>query len=372
MVREVSYKVTEKSIEPANKQWLGMQREDCATKVLFDVSKIPSYSDYKWRIDFDQASAGYSPGTPIENSGSNISRDLPYNMTRFGGDVQITVVGSSEDGEIVYSIPAKGYLTAVSQSEPSENETAIDISSAEISAKQSALDAEQSANEAAASAEEANASAVLTENTRRILEEDSEFVFNGGTAESAAEVDVIVEDVLTEHTANPVEGRAIVNYINSIKTALLLEAHPVGSLYISSNATSPAELFGGTWRRITDKFILAAGNGIGAAASGGKSKVKLSTNNLPAHYHEAKPVDSEGTVFKDYEFTVNKNMSSDSVARYKVAKGNDYYVLGTNPESSDYRANDITATAKTTTVGSGEEFEILPPFVTKYVWERTA
>jgi hypothetical protein len=65
-------------------------------------------------------------------------------------------------------------------------------------------------------------------------------------------------------------------------------------------------------------------------------------------------------------------MSSDSVARYKVAKGNDYYVLGTNPKSSDYRENDITATAKTTTVGSDEEFEILPPFVTKYVWERTA
>lgn len=34
--------------------------------------------------------------------------------------------------------------------------------------------------------------------------------------------------------------------------------HPVGSLYISENATSPAELYGGTWERIEDCTIWGA------------------------------------------------------------------------------------------------------------------
>jgi hypothetical protein len=254
MVREVSYKVTEKSIEPANKQWLGMQREDCATKVLFDVSKIPSYSDYKWRIDFDQASAGYSPGTSIGNSGSKISRDLPYNMTRFGGDVQITVVGSSEDGEIVYSIPAKGYLTAVSQSEPSENETAIDISSAEISAKKSADAAAESEEKAKASEErsaeyEATAQTAKTaaEEMIKSFEEETEFVFLGGDARNTANTDLVVDNIITPYTKNPVEGRVIYNYINDV-------IYPVGSIYTSSVNTNPSKLFGGTWELINKGF----------------------------------------------------------------------------------------------------------------------
>lgn len=34
--------------------------------------------------------------------------------------------------------------------------------------------------------------------------------------------------------------------------------HPVGSLYISENATSPAELYGGTWERIENCTIWGA------------------------------------------------------------------------------------------------------------------
>ena len=42
----------------------------------------------------------------------------------------------------------------------------------------------------------------------------------------------------------------------------LLKAHPVGSIYMSTESTSPTDLFGGTWEQITDTFLWCASGGI--------------------------------------------------------------------------------------------------------------
>jgi hypothetical protein len=64
-----------------------------------------------------------------------------------------------------------------------------------------------------------------------------------------------------------------------------LDAHPVGSLYWSSSPTDPATLFGGTWTRIKDRFVLAAGDTYANGTMGGSATVKLTESNLPAHSH---------------------------------------------------------------------------------------
>lgn len=64
-----------------------------------------------------------------------------------------------------------------------------------------------------------------------------------------------------------------------------LDAHPVGSLYWSSSPTDPATLFGGTWKRIKDRFVLTAGDTYGNGATGGSATVQLTESNLPAHSH---------------------------------------------------------------------------------------
>ena len=48
-----------------------------------------------------------------------------------------------------------------------------------------------------------------------------------------------------------------------------LTVYPVGSVYISVSETSPASLFGGTWERIKDTFLLAAGDTYNAGSTGG-------------------------------------------------------------------------------------------------------
>lgn len=47
-----------------------------------------------------------------------------------------------------------------------------------------------------------------------------------------------------------------------------LAAWPIGSIYMSVSSTSPASLFGGTWERISDCFLLGASSSFPAGATG--------------------------------------------------------------------------------------------------------
>lgn len=61
--------------------------------------------------------------------------------------------------------------------------------------------------------------------------------------------------------------------------------YPVGAVYISFVSTSPASLFGGTWTRLKDTFLLANGDSYAANTTGGSATKSISVNNLPAHNH---------------------------------------------------------------------------------------
>ena len=74
---------------------------------------------------------------------------------------------------------------------------------------------------------------------------------------------------------------------------LLNLVYPVGSIYWSSNNTNPANLFGGTWTQIKDRFILAAGDYYSNGATGGAATVTLTISNMPNHSHSFTP---SGTV----------------------------------------------------------------------------
>ena len=68
--------------------------------------------------------------------------------------------------------------------------------------------------------------------------------------------------------------------------------YPVGSIYMSVNSTDPGTLFGGTWVRLTDTFLLAAGttydadDGTHTTATGGAAEVQLSESETPVRNHK--------------------------------------------------------------------------------------
>ena len=73
-------------------------------------------------------------------------------------------------------------------------------------------------------------------------------------------------------------------------TNLLTAVYPVGSVYLSTSATSPAEIIGGTWTQITGAVLgFTGGNSFsGAASYGGDKKVIL--KHLPSGHIEFRTI----------------------------------------------------------------------------------
>lgn len=65
------------------------------------------------------------------------------------------------------------------------------------------------------------------------------------------------------------------------KQEVFLAVHPVGSIFLSTDGTEPAELYGGTWEQIKDVFLLGAGDNRPAGSTGGEESVKLTRENIP-------------------------------------------------------------------------------------------
>jgi len=153
------------------------------------------------------------------------------------------------------------------------------------------------------------------------------------------------------------------NVLAGLMRRFLLAAHPVGSLYWSADAKSPQELFGGSWVRITDTFIMAAGSKYTAGTSGGQSAINLqhthTTGNhtltigeVPEHDHGQTMID-EGA--KD-QWGCQLSNATGYTAVQKV------YKRGSNqPHNHGNTGNALSSTQS-----------IIPPYQSYYCWRRTA
>lgn len=146
-----------------------------------------------------------------------------------------------------------------------------------------------------------------------------------------------------------------VNY-ETLKSTLLKEIYPIGSIYMSVNSTSPANLFGGTWERLEDRFLIGASNTLSAGVKGGSESIELTKDNLPSHDH--------GT-WQRAEATDSTSDYNSMVDNY----GTGETVKGWAPSLSQASGR---KEMRTTTEGKGTKFNILPPYLAVYMWKRTA
>ena len=226
-MRKLTYKVTadRQHIEPSARRWAGMQGEDNATEVVFDLSVL-NYENALYRIDFHSTAVGSDPGSSVDSLGEDktIRRSIPLSITQHGGEVQVTAVvtvldsGGMETG-IVLSYPVIVYFTEVKQQDGEK--IAKSISAAEASALDAAERAEKAATDAMIYKDATETAAEETLNAWRNLEKDTTFVFLGGDANSSAETDLVVDKFLSEESSNPVANKAITDEFNSINQTLL-------------------------------------------------------------------------------------------------------------------------------------------------------
>lgn len=151
MLREILYTVSKdtKSISPSGKQWAGMQYEDNATELIFDLSSVIAELEGNgitkdrmlFKVNLNSFAAGYDPSENLTPDTNNqIKRLIPKKITQYGGEItvtaEITVIDAEGNatGEI-YSYPVIVSLTAQEKGNAAPNEVVPNISAAEKKAE---------------------------------------------------------------------------------------------------------------------------------------------------------------------------------------------------------------------------------------------
>ena len=143
-------------------------------------------------------------------------------------------------------------------------------------------------------------------------------------------------------------------FLGKVRGTIFDAIYPVGSIYMSMNATSPADLFGGTWERIQDRFLLAAGS-YAAGSLGGEASHTLTTEEMPKHVHAG--ITTNGlayTHWMSYENGDSRNTGDHA-----------YWSVVNSTTASD-------KTARTISAGGGQPHNNLPPYLAVYIWKRSA
>ena len=135
-------------------------------------------------------------------------------------------------------------------------------------------------------------------------------------------------------------GEIIINE-KTLQEYLLNFVRPVGSYYWSDDETSPEKLFGGTWTRIKDCFLLAAGDTYAAGKTGGEASHTLTVDEIPDHTHS-------------YQYTGQSTViGTDAIRLYDG-----------NGQSNQY-------TGQQSSNCGGKAHNNMPPYRAAYCWRRT-
>ncbi len=144
--------------------------------------------------------------------------------------------------------------------------------------------------------------------------------------------------------------------VGNVKQAMLVDmVYPVGSIYISVNTTNPGSLFGGTWEQIKDRFILAAGGSYTVGSTGGEATHKLTVNEMPSHRHSI-------TVYASEDGLSGKTLQDAEQGKPLAARWNEYGSLSSE-KNNEQRIN---------LTGGGAAHNNMPPYLSVYMWKRTA
>lgn len=164
-----------------------------------------------------------------------------------------------------------------------------------------------------------------------------------------------------------------------------LEYYPVGAIYMSVDETDPSEIFGGSWEKISDRFLLASGTR-DAEDEGGEAEVTLTgaQSGVPAHTHGmAHTHKHTHRLGPDGNRKVPALEDSNSWSAGKVASGSTTSKSYLNKEANDtlYYAvqtdADSTAASKSNTdnntaSGAAEAHNNMPPYMVVNMWKRVA
>lgn len=137
----------------------------------------------------------------------------------------------------------------------------------------------------------------------------------------------------------------------ALKPIVLDLFYPIGTIYhTAAPSFDPADAWGGIWVRIKDTFLLAAGAMYAGGSTGGEATHTLTAQEMPSHTHL---------------MYVNNDGSSSGWTP----------AIGTHLVKPDYvtmSTKNYSAKLAQDSAGNGQTHNNMPPYLTVYVWKRTA
>lgn len=157
------------------------------------------------------------------------------------------------------------------------------------------------------------------------------------------------------------------------------KVYPVGSIYISTNSRNPGQYLGGMWDSYGEGRTLIGVDTNSddlntGGLTGGEKETTLITENLPSHSHTT-------TIAASGEHTHSFRMgrsdgTEDDV--YGVApdhngsRGLKIFKPYTYHTNANQRTGSHSHTATVSSVGEGQSFSNMPPYITCYIWKRVS
>lgn len=163
---------------------------------------------------------------------------------------------------------------------------------------------------------------------------------------------------------------AVVSQINGndlADSAFRAYVKTVGAVLFSFNDDfSPSALYGGSWERITDRFLIGAGGSYALGSTGGAAEVALTSANNGSHTHNVHAyVNGSGAVFdQSFESTAY----NETYLKYDTEGAGIVWTPGET--QNNVLLTFLAGGAQPS--GSGAPFSILPPYLAVYWWRRVA
>lgn len=153
-------------------------------------------------------------------------------------------------------------------------------------------------------------------------------------------------------------------YINILQFVSRI-IYPVGAVYQTSSDINPANIWGGRWEELTNRFLVGAGSTYAYNSTGGTaSKVVVSHSHSLSHSHTQSSYSSNHR----HSFYTSNNAGSGSSAR-PATGGSTYYSSYVNPSHAhtfNFSSGSCAAGSSTGSITN------LPPYETYHIWIRIA
>lgn len=188
-----------------------------------------------------------------------------------------------------------------------------------------------------------------------------------------------------------------INEVDTIVKSIQDSIYPVGHYIFNDECDTESKvinLYGGShWVQIKDKFIIASGDTY--TTDGGSATKTLTESNLPTHKHNINGNFTTGnesaghthTFTTSYEGEHNHDFSSTtalssgptwmpqiyagpSAGTTKTSVTGGHIHSGTTNANGSNHTHSLNINHDTTSVGSGESFDIMPPYTPTYIWRR--